>query len=124
MRISDGSSDVCSSDLASRSAQAAKEVKDLIDESVGKVDDGSRHVEQAGDTMQEIVASVQRVTDIMGEIAAASDDKSSGIRQVNMEVSQMDEGTQQNEAMVERAAGAAAALTDQRSEERTGGKQG
>ena len=99
--------------LAQRSAQAAKEVKALIDESVGKVENGSRHVEQAGSTMQEIVASVQRVTDIMGEIAAASDEQSSGIGQVNQAVSQMDEVTQQNASLVEQAAAAAASLQEQ-----------
>ncbi|HEU0229345.1 MAG TPA: methyl-accepting chemotaxis protein [Burkholderiaceae bacterium] len=99
--------------LASRSAQAAKEVKMLIDESSSKVDEGARYVEQAGSTMTEIVASVQRVTDIMGEIAAASDEQSSGIGQVNQAVSQMDEATQQNAALVEQAAAAAASLQEQ-----------
>ena len=87
--------------LAQRSAQAAKEIKGLIEDSVGKVGAGSQQVERAGATMQEIVASVKRVTDIMGEISAASEEQSSGIDQVNRAVSQMDEVTQQNAALVE-----------------------
>ena len=90
--------------LAQRSAQAAKEIKGLIEDSVGKVGAGSQQVERAGATMQEIVASVKRVTDIMGEISAASEEQSSGIDQVNRAVSQMDEVTQQNAALVEEAA--------------------
>ncbi|MCH1996387.1 methyl-accepting chemotaxis protein, partial [Achromobacter xylosoxidans] len=84
--------------LAQRSAQAAKEIKGLIEDSVSKVGAGSQQVERAGATMQEIVASVKRVTDIMGEISAASEEQSSGIDQVNRAVSQMDEVTQQNAA--------------------------
>ncbi|NEL42624.1 MAG: hypothetical protein G3W69_32975, partial [Xanthomonas perforans] len=84
--------------LAQRSAGAAKEIKHLIDDSVGKVAQGSSLVQQAGTTMAEIVASVQRVTDIMGEISAASQEQSSGIEQVNLTVTQMDEATQQNAA--------------------------
>ncbi|AMD46858.1 chemotaxis protein [Bordetella holmesii] len=80
--------------LAQRSAQAAKEIKGLIEDSVGKVSAGSQQVERAGATMQEIVASVRRVTDIMGEISAASQEQSSGIEQVNRAVTQMDEVTQ------------------------------
>ena len=95
--------------LAQRSAQAAKEIKGLIEDSVGKVGAGSQQVERAGATMQEIVASVKRVTDIMGEISAASEEQSSGIDQVNRAVSQMDEVTQQNAALVEEAAAAALA---------------
>jgi len=99
--------------LAQRSAQAAKEIKVLIEDSVGKVGTGSQQVERAGATMQEIVASVKRVTDIMGEISAASDEQSSGIEQVNRAVSQMDEVTQQNAALVEEAAAAAGSLQEQ-----------
>ena len=87
--------------LAKRSAQAAREIKGLIDDSVSKVTAGSTQVEAAGHTMQEIVASVRRVSDIIGEIAAASQEQSSGIDQVNKAVSQMDEVTQQNAALVE-----------------------
>ncbi|WP_080735010.1 methyl-accepting chemotaxis protein, partial [Bordetella bronchiseptica] len=99
--------------LAQRSAQAAKEIKVLIEDSVDKVGTGSRQVERAGATMQEIVASVKRVTDIMGEISAASEEQSSGIEQVNRAVSQMDEVTQQNAALVEEAAAAAGSLQEQ-----------
>lgn len=99
--------------LAQRSAQAAKEIKGLIDDSVSKVTAGSTQVEAAGQTMQEIVASVRRVNDIIGEIAAASQEQSSGIDQVNKAVSQMDEVTQQNAALVEEAAAAAGALQSQ-----------
>ena len=99
--------------LAQRSAQAAKEIKGLIDDSVSKVMAGSTQVETAGQTMQEIVASVRRVSDIIGEIAAASQEQSSGIDQVNRAVSQMDQVTQQNAALVEQAAAAAGALQSQ-----------
>ncbi|CAB3844734.1 methyl-accepting chemotaxis protein [Achromobacter denitrificans] len=99
--------------LAQRSAQAAKEIKVLIEDSVNKVAVGSGQVERAGTTMQEIVVSVQRVTDIMGEISAASEEQSSGIDQVNRAVSQMDEVTQQNAALVEEAAAAAGSLEEQ-----------
>jgi methyl-accepting chemotaxis protein-1 (serine sensor receptor) len=99
--------------LAQRSAQAAKEIKGLIDDSVGKVTAGSAQVERAGTTMQDIVTSVRRVTDIMGEISAASNEQSSGIEQVNRAVSQMDEVTQQNAALVEEAAAAAGSLEEQ-----------
>jgi len=99
--------------LAQRSAQAAKEIKSLIEDSVSKVDAGSQQVERAGATMQEIVASVKRVTDIMGEISAASEEQSSGIEQVNRAVAQMDEVTQQNAALVEQAAAAAGSLQEQ-----------
>ncbi|ARP76738.1 methyl-accepting chemotaxis protein [Bordetella genomosp. 6] len=99
--------------LAQRSAQAAKEIKVLIEDSVDKVGTGSQQVERAGATMQEIVASVKRVTDIMGEISAASEEQSSGIDQVNRAVSQMDEVTQQNAALVEEAAAAAGSLQEQ-----------
>ncbi|WP_045736963.1 methyl-accepting chemotaxis protein [Xanthomonas sp. MUS 060] len=99
--------------LAQRSANAAKEIKGLIDDSVGRVAEGSTLVEQAGKTMQEIVASVQRVTDIMGEIAAASQEQSAGIEQVNRTVAQMDESTQQNAALVEEATAAARSMEEQ-----------
>ena len=99
--------------LAQRSAAAAKEIKQLINDSVEKVDAGYKVVEQAGNTMQEIVSSVKRVTDIMAEIAAASTQQSQGIEQVNAAVTQMDEMTQQNAALVEEAAAAAESLQDQ-----------
>ncbi|MFJ2995049.1 methyl-accepting chemotaxis protein [Pandoraea sp. NPDC087047] len=99
--------------LAQRSAAAAKEIKVLIEDSVGRVENGSALVAQAGQTMNEIVQAVQRVTDIMGEISAASAEQSSGIEQVNRAVTQMDEVTQQNAALVEEAAAAAGSLEDQ-----------
>ncbi|OBU59554.1 methyl-accepting chemotaxis protein [Stenotrophomonas maltophilia] len=99
--------------LAQRSAAAAKEIKGLIDDSVGKVADGSALVHKAGATMGEIVASVQRVTDIMAEISAASQEQSAGIEQVNQTVVQMDETTQQNAALVEEATAAARAMEEQ-----------
>ncbi|UGS40078.1 methyl-accepting chemotaxis protein II [Pseudocitrobacter corydidari] len=99
--------------LASRSAQAAKEIKALIDNSVERVDAGSRLVESAGETMHEIVSAVTRVTDIMGEISSASDEQSRGIDQVALAVTEMDKVTQQNAALVEESAAAAAALEEQ-----------
>ncbi len=99
--------------LAQRSAGAAKEIKQLISASVAKVQDGTKLVENAGQTMNEIVSSVQRVTDIMGEISAASTEQSSGIDQVNNAITDMDEVTQQNAALVEQAAAAAESLVDQ-----------
>ena len=99
--------------LAQRSATAAKEIKELIADSVSKTAEGTTQVEQAGKTMQEIVASVQRVTDIMGEITAASTEQSAGIDQVNAAVTSMDETTQQNAALVEQAAAAAESLVEQ-----------
>jgi methyl-accepting chemotaxis protein len=99
--------------LAQRSAGAAKEIKSLIEDSVGKVDAGGKLVDEAGKTMEEIVTSVKRVTDIMSEIAAASQEQSAGIEQVNQAVGQMDEMTQQNAALVEEAAAAAESLQDQ-----------
>ncbi|WP_151636937.1 methyl-accepting chemotaxis protein [Noviherbaspirillum aerium] len=99
--------------LAQRSAAAAKEIKTLIDDSVEKVDTGARLVDEAGATMQEIVDSVRRVTDIMGEISVASKEQTDGIQQVNQAINQMDEVTQQNAALVEEAAAAAASLQDQ-----------
>jgi methyl-accepting chemotaxis protein len=99
--------------LAHRSAAAAKEIKALIGDSVDKVGEGSKLVSEAGQTMSDIVDSVQRVTDIMGEITMATQEQSSGIDQINMAVSQMDTVTQQNAALVEEAAAAAASLEDQ-----------
>ena len=99
--------------LAQRSAAAAKEIKALIDDSVNKVDAGTRQVDQAGATMTEIVTAVKRVTDIMAEIAAASTEQSAGIEQVNQAITQMDEMTQQNAALVEEAAAAAEAMEEQ-----------
>jgi len=99
--------------LAQRSASAAKEIKQLIDDSVDKVGAGSKLVEQAGSTMSDIVDSVARVTQIVGEIADASEEQSTGIEQVNAAISQMDETTQQNAALVEQAAAAAQALQHQ-----------
>jgi len=99
--------------LAQRSASAAKEIKLLIDDSVGKVNAGAKLVDQAGATMDEIVASVRRVTDIMGEISSASLEQTEGIEQINMAVSQMDQVTQQNASLVEEAAAAAESLQDQ-----------
>ncbi|MDE1004940.1 MAG: methyl-accepting chemotaxis protein [Paraburkholderia fungorum] len=99
--------------LAQRSASAAKEIKELIGDSVDKVQSGSALVGRAGTTMDEIVQAVRRVTDIMGEISAASEEQSGGIEQVNRAVVQMDEVTQQNAALVEQAAAAAASLEEQ-----------
>jgi uncharacterized phage infection (PIP) family protein YhgE len=99
--------------LAQRSASAAKEIKELIGDSVDKVRSGSVLVGRAGTTMDEIVQAVRRVTDIMGEISAASEEQSGGIEQVNRAVVQMDSVTQQNAALVEQAAAAAASLEDQ-----------
>jgi methyl-accepting chemotaxis protein len=99
--------------LAQRSAAAAKEIKALIGNSVEKVEDGSKLVGEAGKTMDEILTSVKRVTDIMTDIATASVEQSSGISQVNKAVSQMDEVTQQNAALVEQAAAAAESLEEQ-----------
>ncbi|GGD40223.1 methyl-accepting chemotaxis protein [Pseudoxanthomonas indica] len=99
--------------LAQRSAQAAKEIKGLIEASVDRVADGSMLVHQAGATMGDIVASVQRVTDIMAEISAASQEQSAGIEQVNLTITQMDEATQQNAALVEEATAAARSMEEQ-----------
>jgi methyl-accepting chemotaxis protein len=99
--------------LAQRSAAAAKEIKVLIDDSVGKVTQGNKQAAQAGATMVEVVSSVQRVTDIMSEISAASHEQSQGIEEVNKAITQMDETTQQNAALVEQAAAAAQAMQDQ-----------
>jgi len=99
--------------LAQRSAAAAKEIKQLIGDSVDKVGAGTKLVDQAGKTMEEIVMSVKRVTDIMSEITAASQEQSAGIEQVNQAITQMDEVTQQNAALVEEAAAAAESLEEQ-----------
>jgi len=99
--------------LAQRSASAAKEIKDLINDSAQKVQSGSQLVARAGTTMDDILQAVRRVTDIMGEISAASEEQSTGIEQVNRAVTQMDTVTQQNAALVEQAAAAAASLEEQ-----------
>jgi methyl-accepting chemotaxis protein len=99
--------------LAQRSASAAKEIKHLINDSVSKVKEGSNLVEQAGVTMEEVVASIRLVTNIMGEITSASQEQSAGIEQVNHSISEMDETTQQNAALVEEAAAAAQSMQDQ-----------
>jgi methyl-accepting chemotaxis protein len=99
--------------LAQRSAAAAKEIKELISDSVDKVDAGGKLVEQAGNTIAEVVASVKRVSDVVAEISAAGQEQSAGIDQVNLAITQMDEVTQQNAALVEEAAAAAASLQSQ-----------
>ena len=99
--------------LAQRSAAAAKEIKELIGDSVDRVDAGSLLVDEAGATMQQIVTSVQAVTSILDEIAAASQEQSSGIEQINLAITQMDEVTQQNAALVEEAAAAAQSMQEQ-----------
>jgi len=99
--------------LAQRSAGAAKEIKELIGNSVEQVDIGAKLVQQAGSTMDDVVASVRRVTDIMGEITSASSEQSIGIDQVNTAITQMDHVTQQNAALVEQAAAAAASMQEQ-----------
>src|SRR5690606_20525768 len=99
--------------LAQRSAQAAKEIKVLIEEAQQKVQSGARQADQAGQIMQEVVGSVHGVTTIMGEISSASREQSDGIEQVNQAVTQMDSVVQQNAALVEQAAAAAGSLQDQ-----------
>jgi methyl-accepting chemotaxis protein len=99
--------------LAQRSAASAKEIKDLIGDSVQKVDDGARLVDQSGATLAEIVNAVKKVSDIVAEIAAASQEQSAGIEQVNKAVMQMDEMTQQNAALVEEAAAASKSMEEQ-----------
>ncbi|MEO1581691.1 MAG: methyl-accepting chemotaxis protein [Pseudomonadota bacterium] len=99
--------------LAGRSATAAREIKDLIQDSGTKVEEGSRLVNESGETLSEIVAGVKRVTDIVGEIAAASAEQAQGIEQVNSAITQMDELTQQNAALVEEAAVASESLSEQ-----------
>lgn len=99
--------------LAQRSAQAAKEIEGLIAESVARINTGSEQVAQAGDTMNHIVRSVTRVTDLMGEIASASEEQSRGISQVSVAVTEMDGVTQQNAPLVQESAAAAASLEEQ-----------
>ncbi|MCX7185155.1 MAG: methyl-accepting chemotaxis protein [Nitrosospira sp.] len=99
--------------LAQRSAAAAKEIKELISDSVEKVGSGTKLVDEAGKTMEEIVSSVKRVTDIMAEITAASQEQSTGIEQVNQAITSMDEGVQQNAALVEQATAAAESMEEQ-----------
>jgi methyl-accepting chemotaxis protein len=123
--LRDWSSDVCSSDLgfavvaaevrnlAQRSAEAAKEIKGLIMASVERVEQGTALVDQAGSTMHEVVTSIRRVTDIVGEISSASTEQNAGVSQVSEAVSQMDQATQQNAALVEESAAAAASLKTQ-----------
>ena len=97
---------------AGRSATAAKEIKDLIQDSVKKVEDGSVLVAQSGETLEQIVSSVKKVSDIIAEIAAASREQSSGIEQVNRAVMQLDEMTQQNAALVQEATASSQAMAD------------
>jgi methyl-accepting chemotaxis protein len=99
--------------LAGRSATAAKEIKGLIQDSVKKVDEGSHLVTQSGATLEQIVSAVKKVTDIVAEIAAASQEQSAGIEQVNKAVMQLDELTQQNAALVEEASAASQSMADQ-----------
>ena len=99
--------------LAQRSAAAAKEIKDLITDSVSKVDAGSRQVNDAGRTMEEIVASVKKVTSLISEITAASQEQAQGIEQVSETMTQLEKVTQQNAAMVEEASAAAGSLEEQ-----------
>ena len=99
--------------LAQRSASAAKEIKELISESVSKVSNGYKLVETAGQTMQEIVSSTQRVASIMNEISSASEEQRNGIMQLSHAITSMDESTQQNAALVEEAAASAQSLEDQ-----------
>ncbi|WP_332856428.1 methyl-accepting chemotaxis protein [Duganella sp. S19_KUP01_CR8] len=99
--------------LAQRSAAAAKEIKGLIDDSVQQVDKGTALVQQAGNTMEQVVSSVRRVSDVVAEISAASSEQSTGIEEVNKAIVQMDEVTQQNAALVEQAAAAAGSLQEQ-----------
>ena len=100
--------------LAGRSATAAKEIKGLIQDTVSKVDEGSKLVTQSGATLEQIVIAVKKVTDIVTEIAAASNEQSSGIEQVNKAVMQLDELTQQNAALVEQASAASQAWPSRR----------
>jgi methyl-accepting chemotaxis protein len=102
--------------LAGRSADAAKEIKSLISASVERVEQGTALVDKAGETMTEVVTSIRRVTDIMGEISAASNEQASGVSQVGEAVSQMDQATQQNAALVEQMAAAASSLKTQAGE--------
>ncbi len=99
--------------LAGRSASAAKEIKELIQDSVKKVEDGSTLVTRSGQTLDQIVTSVKKVSDIIAEIAAASREQSAGIEQVNQAVMQMDQMTQQNAALVEEATAASQSMAEQ-----------
>ena len=99
--------------LAGRSAEAAKEIKQLITDSVQRVEQGSQLADKAGSTMTEVVGAIRRVTDIMGEISAASREQSSGVAQVGEAVTQMDQATQQNAALVEESSAAASSLSQQ-----------
>jgi methyl-accepting chemotaxis protein len=99
--------------LAQRSAEAAREIKGLIDASVTRVEDGARQVQQAGSTMDEIVASIGRVTAIIAEINARSSEQTQGVGQINSAISQLDQMTQQNAALVEESTAAAESLKDQ-----------
>jgi methyl-accepting chemotaxis protein len=99
--------------LAQRSAEAAKEIKGLIGTSVERVEHGTQLVDKAGETMAEVVSAIRRVTDIMGEISAASSEQSAGVSQVGEAVTQMDHATQQNAALVEQMAAAAGSLSNQ-----------
>jgi aerotaxis receptor len=99
--------------LAGRSAAAAKEIKALIEDSVAKVDSGSRQVTAAGQTMTEVVGQVQRVSDLIAEITVASREQATGISQVGQAVAQLDEMTQQNAAMVEQSSAAATSMSEQ-----------
>jgi methyl-accepting chemotaxis protein len=101
--------------LASRSAQAAKEIKTLIQDSVGKVTEGTKLVDESGKALAEIVVRVKKVTDVMAEIASSSREQASGIEQVNKAITMMDDVTQQNAALVEEASAAAQALSEQAS---------
>ena len=102
--------------LAGRSAEAAREIKSLINASVERVEQGTQLVDQAGTTMSGVVGSIRRVTDIMGEISAASHEQAMGVQQVGEAVSQMDQVTQQNAALVEEMAAAASSLNNQANE--------
>ena len=102
--------------LAGRSAEAAKEIKMLINASVERVEQGTALVDQAGVTMTEVVTSIKRVTDLMGEISAASNEQAAGVSQVGEAVQQMDQVTQQNAALVEQMAAAASSLKSQAEE--------
>lgn len=104
--------------LAQRSAGAAKEIKELIRDSVAKVTDGSVLVNESGETLREIVSSVQRVTQMISDITEASEEQSAGIEQVNKAVAQMDEMTQQNAALVEEASAAGESMAEQANEMR------
>jgi methyl-accepting chemotaxis protein len=99
--------------LAGRSADAAKEIKSLINASVERVEHGTSLVDQAGITMTEVVSSIRRVTDIVGEISSASNEQAAGVEQVGQSVAQMDQATQQNAALVEEMAAAASSLKSQ-----------